>query len=420
MPEALARLSEVVEEGFILSTCNRVEVYGLAGHADSGALALRSFLLARRDLAPQDVLDFTYTFAHEDAVRHLFRVAGGMDSMVLGEGEILGQLRRALTTARDAGVLGPKLGRLGAAAVRAGRHARTATGLGGDRVSVVSLGLDAVAARGLELRDCEVCVLGGGETAEAVIRYLRRAHVSRITVCNRGKDRAARIGDAYGVSVAEWDDRALIVAQSDLVVACTSARAPVLASEQIGVREDRPLVCLDLGIPRDVEPAARTLLGVTVINLDELSPLAQDGCRHEAVERAEAILARYSERYMEWWRARQVVPTITDLRLLGDEIREAEVQRALNRLSGLTPQQRQVVQSMAQRIVGKLLHRPVTMVKHDAEGANMAQVLRYLFQLDCAPRPGEGPFGLSRRPGAGAESGDSHADPLRSEVPTKA
>lgn len=419
MPKALARLAEVVEEGFILSTCNRVEVYGLAGHADSGALALRSFLLARRGLAPQDVRDCTYTFAHEEAVRHLFRVAGGVDSMVLGEGEILGQLRRALTTARDAGVLGPKLGRLGAAAVRAGRHARMETGLGSGPVSVVSLGLSAAAARGAELRDCEVGVLGGGEIAEAVIRHLRRAHVSRITVCNRGKDRAARIGGAHGVSVAAWDDRALLVAQSDLVIACTSARAPVLTSEQIGVRDHRPLVCLDLGVPRDVEPAARTLPGVRVINLDELAPLARKSCRHEDVERAEAILARYSERYMEWWRARQVVPTITDLRALGDAIREVEVQRALNRLSDLTPRQREVVQSMAQRIVGKLLHRPVTMVKHDAEGANMAQVLRYLFQLDGAVPPGDGPFGMSRRPHPGAEPGEPHAD-QRHSVPAKA
>ncbi|HUR92395.1 MAG TPA: glutamyl-tRNA reductase, partial [Gemmatimonadaceae bacterium] len=345
IPKSLARLGQVVEEGFILSTCNRVEVYGLAGHADSGALALRSFLLDGREVAPQDVQHFSYTFAHEDAVRHLFRVAGGVDSMVLGENEILGQLRRALATAREAGVLGPKLGRLGAAAVRAGRLARSETGLGRGLDSVVSLGLEAAGARGAEPLHSRIAILGGGETAEAVIRHLKRGRVRHITVCNRGKDRAARIGDAHGVSVAAWDERALLVAQSDLVITCTSARTPVLTSRDIGVRDHRPLVCLDLGLPRDVEPAARSLSGVTVIDLDELSPLALGNCRRDDVDRAEAVLAGYSERFMEWWRARQVVPTITDLRALGDEIREAEVQRALNRLSDLTPRQRQVVQS---------------------------------------------------------------------------
>ena len=403
MAEALRRLAAVVEEGFILSTCNRVEVYGLTGHADSGALALRSFLVHGRDVLPQDIQDFSYTFAHEDAVHHLFRVAGGVDSMVLGEGEILGQLRRALSAAREAGVLGAKLGRLGAAAVRAGRLARKATALGSRPASVVSLGIEAAVARGADLRDCEIVVLGAGETAEAAIRHLRQARAGRITVCNRGKDRAERVGDAHGVSVADWDDRARLVAESDLVIACTSARAPVLTTKQIGVRDRRPLICLDLGLPRDVDPAARRLSGVTVISLDELSPLALDGPRQQDVERAEAFLARYSERFMDWWRARQVVPTITDLREFGDAIREAEVQRALKRLSDLTPAQRQVVESMAQRIVGQLLHRPLTMVKHDAEGANMAQVLRYLFQLDGAPELGSGPFATAHcsRSGAG-------------------
>lgn len=420
MAEALRRLATVVEEGFILSTCNRVEVYGLAGHADSGALALRSFLLDGRDVAPKDIQDLSYALAHEDAVRHLFRVAGGVDSMVIGEGEILGQLRRALSSAREAGALGPKLGRLGAAAVRAGRLTRKMTALGSGPASVVSVGLKAVVARGAELRNCEVAVLGAGETAEAAIRHLRQARARRITVCNRSKERAERIGDAHGVSVAAWNDRALLVAESDLIIACTSARAPVLTSEQIGFRDRRPLMCLDLGLPRDIEPAARILRGVTVIDLDELSPLALESCRQEDVERAEADLARYSERFMEWWRARQVVPTITDLRELANAIQQAEVQRALNRLSDLTPTQRQVVESMAQRIIGKLLHGPVTMVKHDPEGANMAQVLRYLFQLDAAPRPGNGPFGAAPCPRSSEGTTGEHSSELSQMVRAEA
>lgn len=398
LPDALARLREIVDEGFILSTCNRVEVYGLTGHAESGAGALRRFLVEGRSLSVEAVEKFTYAYAHEDAVRHLFRVAGGVDSMVLGENEILGQLRRALQTAHEHAILGSTLSRLGAAAIRAGRLTRAETGLGTGSVSLVSLGLRAAIQIGVSIETSNVVVLGGGDISRMVIRQLKRARARNIALVNRTSGRAARLAEEQGVGAADWDDRVFLVSQADLLITCTSAPHPVLRASDIAPRTDRPLVCIDLGVPRDIDAAARGLPGVTIVDVDELESLAAENrLRYLAdADRAEAMLAAHAEKFMEWWRARQVVPTITDLRAYGETIRDAEMRRVLGRLSGLSPQQITIIESLAQRIVGKLLHRPLTMLKHDAEGGNMAHVLRYLFQLDGAPPPGIGPVGTSK------------------------
>ena len=240
-------------------------------------------------------------------------------------------------------------------------------------------------------------MLGGGDISNRVIRHLTQARARNITLANRTSDRAGQLAKEHGVRAADWDDRALLVSQADLLITCTSAPDPVLRASDIAPRTDRPLVCIDLGVPRDIDASARGLPGVTIVDVDELESLAAENrlrCVADA-DRAEAMLAAHTEKFMEWWRARQVVPTITDLRAYGEIIRDAEMRRALSRLPGLTNQQITIVESLAQRIVGKLLHRPLTMLKHDAEGGNMAHVLRYLFQLDGAPAPGSGPMGTS-------------------------
>lgn len=398
IPPALARLRDTVGEGFILSTCNRVEVYALAGHGDSGAAAIRKFLFEERGLSVEELATYTYSFTHEDAVRHLFRVAGGVDSMLVGENEILGQLRRALAVAHENGALGPTLGRLGAAALRGGRAARGRTGLGSGPVSLVSLGIRAAIGRGAIVSHSKVLVLGSGDIANTVLRQLRQAGAAGITLVNRSEDRGAKLSTAHGVASGKWESRKALVAEADIVIGCTSAPEPVLSAADIGPREKRPLICIDLGVPRDIDAAARDLPGVQIIDMDELEAFANEvrAKNTAAAEQAELLLASSAEKFMEWWRSRQVVPTIIDLRAYAEQIRDEEFRRAASRLPGLSQQQLSAIQAMAQRIIGKLLHRPLTMVKHDAEGANMAQVLRYLFQLDGAPAAGEGPLGTSQ------------------------
>jgi glutamyl-tRNA reductase len=387
LPGALDHLRNHVAEGFILSTCNRVEVYAVAGHADSGADLLGRFLADARGFPLDELRPLLYCHGHEAAVAHLFRVASGMDSMVLGEGEVLSQVRGALDLASAAGTLGPVLRRLGSAAVGAGKRVRARTAIGRNPLSVVTLALQAAAERGRTLADASVLILGAGETAETVLRHLARVSPRRVTLASRRPDRAAALAARYGAASVTLDGVSSVLADADVIVGCTSAPQIVLrAGDLAAVRGPgaAEVLCLDLGVPRDIDPEVRRLPGVALVDLDELQTAAEANRARRAREVAhgEVVVAGEVERFMDWWRSRQVVPTIAALRAYAAEVRDAEVQHALERLGDLSTRDAFVVRALAQRIVGKLLHRPITVLKADAEGANMAQVLRALFQLE--------------------------------------
>lgn len=386
LPRALDGLRNHVAEGFILSTCNRVEIYGVAGHAESGAHMLSRFLAEARGFPVEDLRPLLYSHAHEAAVAHLFRVASGMDSMVVGEGEVLSQVRGALDAASAAATLGPVLRRLGSSAVGAGKRVRARTAIGRNPLSVVTLALQAAAAHGRPVAGASILVLGAGETAETVLRHLQRAETRRVTVASRRLDRAETLAAQYGARAIPLHELAGALADADIVVGCTSAPEVVVRAADVAAARssDAKLLCLDMGVPRDIDPEVRKLPGVTLVDLDELQAAAEENRarRTREVEAAEVVVGAEVERFMDWWRSRQVVPTIASLRAYAAEIRDAEVAHALARLGDLPSRDVFVIQALAQRIVGKLLHRPLSVLKADAEGANMAQVLRQLFQLE--------------------------------------
>jgi glutamyl-tRNA reductase len=410
LPRALDGLRNHVAEGFILSTCNRVELYGLAGHADSGAQLLGRFLAEVRGFPPEELRPLLYSYGHEAAVAHLFRVASGMDSMVVGEGEVLSQVRAALDVAHAAGTLGPVLRRLGSAAVGAGKRVRARTAIGRNPISVVTLALRAAEAHGRPLAGASILVLGAGDTAETVLRHLEKASPHRVSVAGRRHERAAALAERYGFAAVRMEDLATTLADVDVVVGCTSAPELVLHVEDVVAARasaNRKLLCLDLGVPRDVDPAVRNLPGVTLVDLDELQAAADENRarRTGEVEHAEVVVAAEVDRFMEWWRSRQVVPTIAALRAYAADVRDVEVAHALARLGDISPRDAFVVRALAQRIVGKLLHRPLTVLKADAEGANMSQVLRQLFQLELdAERDAGCPSGALADVGANARA----------------
>jgi glutamyl-tRNA reductase len=401
LPRALEGLRQHVPEGFILSTCNRVEVYGVAGHADSGAQLLSRFLAEARGFPVDELRPLIYSHAHEGAVAHLFRVASGLDSMVVGEGEVLSQVRSALEAANAAGTLGPVMRRLGSAAAGAGKRVRARTAIGRHSLSVVTLALQAAAAHGRAPVGASVLVIGAGETAETVLRHLEDARTARVVVASRRIERAVALATRYHATAIPLEEVPRVLADSDVVIGCTSAPDVVIRAGDVAAARrtaSTKLLCLDLGVPRDIDPDVRGVPGVTLVDLDELQAAAEENRarRMREVEAAEIVVAAEVERFMDWWRSRQVVPTIAALRAYAAQVRDSELARALARLNELPPRDVFVIQALAQRIVAKLLHRPLTVLKADAEGANMAQMLQQLFQLELdAQHDAECPSGAA-------------------------
>lgn len=367
------------------------------GHAESGADRLRQFLSAERGIPLQELLACTYSHHFENAISHLFRVASGLDSMVLGETEILGQLKRALEDAGQQGALGPLLSRVGAAALRTGRDARTKTRIGHNRISLVSLAFEEAQRRGAwPTGKPTVAILGAGETGETVLRHLQGKAIRTIFLANRTDERSVALAAMYGAQPVFWNERHEVLTEADVVFTCTSAEEPVLTAEDFAGIVRKPILCIDLGIPRDIDAKVRENEFVTLIDLPGLEQIAaknRRGRESESID-AQRIVDASTSRFMEWWRSRQVVPTIVALRALADTIRDEELERALSGFGPMDARQEQRFRAMGHRIIGRLLHQPLTMLRHDSENANMALVLRYLFQLDGAPEPGSGPAGV--------------------------
>lgn len=381
IPDALAHLLGEVQEAFILSTCNRTEIYGIVGHARSGAHVLTQFLARWHSLPAEPLAASLYSYTHLDAARHLFRVASGLDSMVLGEDQIVAQLKEALAIADRAGSLGSRLHRLGAAALGASKRVRTETRLGASPMSVVSVAL-CMAARELgSLAGRSVVVLGAGRTAELVVQHCRSGAAS-VTVLSRTPERAAALADRHGVGVATWDALLDRVGAADLVVGTTASAEPVLRADAVRAlaRARARLVCVDLAVPRDIEPEVGGLPHVALFDMDHFqrAAAASRERRQGEIGAAERIIAECVGAFEEWWRAREVAPAISRLRAHADAIREAEVARALGRLR-LEPSDEVIVRELAARVLNQFLHHPMSALRTDPEAANLAAAVDRLF-----------------------------------------
>jgi glutamyl-tRNA reductase len=399
LPDALRELHELVAECYLLSTCNRTEVYAFCGHESTGADLLRRWMGAQSGLTAAQIEQYSYVHGHSAAVRHAFRVAAGLDSMIVGEDQILGQVRRALGAARTAGTLGPVLDRLGSSALACGKRARNVTALNQRPASVVSVALDA-ASRELEpLAGARTVVIGSGRTASLALSHLLRTAPARVTVVNRSPERAAALSLVHGVEAAPWQALPELLADADMVVSCTAAPRPVLTAELLREARKAPfapkLVCVDLGVPRDIEAQARGVSGVLVVDLDALGTDALEirSQRQRQVEAAEELVLDEVERFMSWWRERDVAPVITLLHERLQRIRSAELDRAISRLPDLSPSDREVMRALTVRITSKLLHELTIALKRDPEGSNMAVMLDRMLHLSEAglAAPDDGP-----------------------------
>jgi glutamyl-tRNA reductase len=382
---------EHVLEAVVLSTCNRVEVYASVSRFHPGLQEVRTWLAERGDIHPQDLDALEYSYHDDRAAAHLFAVAAGIHSMVVGEQQIALQVKQAMETARAEGAARGVLQRLFRQAVRVGRRVRRETSIGRGASSMVDVGLDAAGHHlGDDLSGRTVLIVGAGKMGGLTADRLVDHGVQRALVWNRSADKATRLAARVGGEVVPDGELAGAIAASDLVVCTTGASMPVLdldlVSRAVARREDlRPLVLLDLAMPRNVDPACEDLPSVTVVDIADVREEADRTVTGEVVAEAEAIVDEEAAAFLAWTRAVAVGPTIRTLRDRAEAVRQAELERLSNRLGDLDERQREAVEAVTRGILNTLLHEPTVRLKElaDAGGAEVhAHALRELFDLD--------------------------------------
>jgi glutamyl-tRNA reductase len=396
-PKALAGLGDLehVHEAAVVSTCNRVEIYAAISRFHGAAGEVRSFLADHGGLALGELADHLYDYYEEGAVRHLFAVAAGVDSMVVGEAQILGQIREAFAAAQAERSVGPVLSALFTRAIKVGRRARRETGIGAGLRSTVTVGLRVAAGQLGDLAGRRVLLVGAGGLARLAGQAVRQAGAGQLMVANRTPATGAALARELGGRAVPLERVADELAAADLVVAATAGTTPTVTAAAVAAAVDRrragPLVVLDLGVPRDVEPEVRALPGVVLADLDALRAVLEtdDGPRRE-VERVRALIAEETAAFMGGRREARLAPTIRALRARAEEVRRQELAKASARLAGLDERQRAAVEAVTRGLVNKLLHDPMVRGKALAarpDGDLYVAALRELYHLD--PDPGD-------------------------------
>lgn len=398
MPAALSRLVEagVASEAVLLSTCNRTELYLHAGDLKRAEDAARSLIASRG--AGSVEANTRYLYAHRDraAVDHLFRVAAGLDSMIVGEPQIQGQVKEAYQSAREvtspAGpVVGPTLNRLFQHALNVGGRVRSETNLGVGAASVSSAAVELSKKIFGSLKGRRAMVVSAGEMAEVTLECLRAEGVNSAVVANRTHGRAVELAERWGGNAVPWDRFVDVIGSVDIVICSTAAPHPVLTRDSFrralpgGAK--RPLCIIDIAIPRDVDARLADEPNVFLYNIDDLQQIVDDnlGKRQSELPQAEAIVSTGVEEFWSWYSGLAVVPTIRHLRAHGETLRQMETEKALRRLAHLAPEDREAVDALSRALLNKLLHSPTVRLREAAgngRGTTVLDAVRYLFELD--------------------------------------
>lgn len=376
-------MRDTVREAVVLSTCNRTEVYVVADRFHGAYDDIRDLLGDIAGIDPADLAGHVYSEHDEAAVEHLFAVAAGIDSMVLGESEILGQVRDAWETARAEGASRTTLNLLFRHALEIGKRARTETAIGRGTASVSHAAVELAGERLGSLAGRTVTVVGAGAMGEGIAVALRSVGVGTITVVNRTAERGRGVADRVDGEAVGFDRLVEAVAGSDLVLTCTGSDRPVITTDVVGARSDRDLLLVDVAVPRDVAADVSAMPGVTVLDLEELQRFAAGGVSRRAaeVDDVRTLVRDELDRFTAAATALQAAPVVAALHRRADEIRSAEIDRIAHRLDDDT---RRSVEEITRRIVGKLLHEPSVRLRAEAgstRGQRSASVLVDLFDL---------------------------------------
>jgi glutamyl-tRNA reductase len=385
---------ESVNETVILSTCNRAELYAVGEDLARTKADLTNFLSEYHKVGPDALGPHLYEMIDLDAARHLFRVASGLDSLVVGEPQILGQVKEAHNAAAAAQAAGPLLNRLFHSSFGAGKRVRTETELGSGAVSVSFAAVSLARKIFGDLKGRFVLVIGAGDMGKLTARHMKSQGVNQVTIVSRSMAHAARTAEAIGgASAAPWDEMDTALGASDIVITATGAAAPILTKAHVEAvmrsRRHRPLFIIDIAMPRDVEPAAGEIEQVFLYNIDDLQATVRENLARRASEvaRAETIVREEVDKFAGWLRSRGAIPTVVALRQRFEAIRRSELDRLL-KVSSLPPEARAKVDEITRLIVEKLLLTPTEHLKAVGDADTVGtynETLTKLFGLNAPP-----------------------------------
>ncbi len=391
LPEALGTLKKHpgLLEGMILSTCNRVEIT-VAAEESAGADAVEQFLASVRSVDHAWVSPYLYRHDGPDAIRHLFRVASSLDSMIVGEPQILGQLKHAYATAKECGAISGFLDLVLTRAFNVAKRVRSETDIGESAVSVSYAAIELAREIFGSLDGKRVLVVGAGKMSESAARHLRRAGVSEILVTNRTKERAIAMAEEFQGRVIDYESFSQTMPDVDIVIASSGAPHYIITKEQmkavIGRRKNRPMFLIDIAVPRNIEPQVNDLDNVFLYDIDDLDRVVETNIkgRVEVAVQAEDIIREEVDRMVLRLKTREVTPTIVSLQEQLELWRTSEIERQRGKLSGLTEQQEEAIQAITRGLVNKIAHGPITELRRQAAdpgGVHVMGMIRKLFRL---------------------------------------
>lgn len=389
VPLVLDQLGDQVGEVAIISTCNRTEIY--ATNPERNAPVLGAFFHAVSGSEPGSLDDSLYLREGSAAVEHLMQVACGLDSMILGEPQILGQVRESWKAAREAETLGPALDAMFRAALNVGKEARSTTAISRGAVSVSHAAVEFARERLGGLAGHSILVIGAGDTGALVARNLRSHGAGQIMIANRGFERSSELAGVLGVQAVRFERLLQSLSVADIVISCTGATEPVVGRDLLEAalqrRPGRPLLAIDIAMPRDIDPGAAGLPGLSLHDLDDLhSRIAiNDEVRREAAASVAGMVERHVDEFLAWEAGHQAGATIRELREQAESMRTHEVARALRRMPDLSEREQEMVDILTKTIVNKLLHQPISGMRDPGHSLTNTASVRRLFGLHTDP-----------------------------------
>lgn len=392
--EAYQILGPGIREAVFLSTCNRVEVLVSADRPEVAVEAVTSFLARHHRIAPAEFKDSFYVYQGEEAIRHLFRVASSLDSMVVGEPQILGQLKDAYRKASEHNATGVILNRLMHKSFSVAKRVRTETGIASHAVSIGYAAVELARKIFGDLRGSKVLLVGAGEMAELTAEHLLTNGATEIVVANRTLKRAVELARRWNGRAASLVEIRTLLAEVDIVISSTGSPETVIQAPTVKTvlkaRRHRPLFFLDIAVPRDIDPKVNRLDNVYLYDIDDLSAVVEENraARNEEAGRAQRVVDEEAIAFMGWLETLETFPTITALTQKAEQIRRTEIAKTLNRIGPLDPQQIEALEAMTKALTRKLIHDPIHFIKtagcHGWKGENLG-IIQRVFALDQCP-----------------------------------